>query len=129
MTTESSATPEAVPPTAPTSGDYSYPDFYRAMLEPERAVDVLLNFGCNVRQTPHLMRDAVAILETLKVDFAAVAGQQFCCGKPYSNAKFSDAARSVVEASVKRMASYRPTRAIQWCSACEMQFRDIVIPE
>jgi len=148
MTTESSATPEAVPPTAPTIGDYSYPDFYRAMLErermqvakdevrwtekhrePERAVDVLLNFGCNVRQTPHLMRDAVAILETLKVDFAAVAGQQFCCGKPYSNAKFSDAARSVVEASVKRMASYRPTRAIQWCSACEMQFHDIVIPE
>jgi hypothetical protein len=27
------------------------------------------------------------------------------------------------------MASYQPKRAIQWCSACEMQFADVVIPE
>jgi len=137
-----------MPPTAPSIGDYSYPEFYRAMLdrehlqvardevrwtekhaEPDRRVDVLMNFGCNVRQTPHLMREAVAVLETLGVDFAAVAGQQFCCGKPYSNSQFADAARGVVEASVRRMASYHPERAIQWCSACEMQFHDVVLPE
>jgi Fe-S oxidoreductase len=148
MTTEAAARIEAVPPTAPTIADYSYPDFYRAMVERERMqvakdevrwteqhrnpdhnVEVLMNFGCNVRQTPHLMREACSVLETLEVDFAAVAGQQFCCGKPYSNARFADAARSVVEASVKRMASYQPQRAIQWCSACEMQFHDIVIPD
>jgi Fe-S oxidoreductase len=148
MATNAATPIEAVPPTAPKIGDYSYPDFYRAMVErermqvakdevrwteqhrePDRKVDVLMNFGCNVRQTPHLMREAVSVLETLKVDFAAVAGQQFCCGKPYSNAKFADAARSVVEASVKRMASYQPERAIQWCSACEMQFHDVVIPD
>ena len=28
---------------------------------PERKIKVLLNFGCNVRQTPHLMREAVAV--------------------------------------------------------------------
>jgi len=27
------------------------------------------------------------------------------------------------------MASYQPERAIQWCSACEMQFHDVVLPE
>ena len=137
-----------MPPTAPTIRDFDYPDFYRAMVErehlqvarsevkwteqhgdPGKKIDVLLNFGCNARQTPHLMREAVAVFETLGVDFAAVAGQQFCCGKPYSNNGLKDAARGVVEASVKRMASYQPERAIQWCSACEMQFHDVVLPE
>ena len=139
---------EQMPPTAPSIADYDYPDFYRAMVErerlqvakdemkwtekhqpPERSIELLLNFGCNVRQTPHLMREAVAVLEVLGVDFHAVAGQQFCCGKPYSNNGLKDAAKGVVEASVRRMASYQPERAIQWCSACEMQFADVVIPE
>jgi Fe-S oxidoreductase len=139
---------EQMPPTAPSIADFDYPDFYRAMVErerlqvakdeakwtekhqpPERKIEVLLNFGCNVRQTPHLMREAVAVLEVLGVDFHAVAGQQFCCGKPYSNSGIKDAARGVVEASVRRMASYQPERAIQWCSACEMQFADMVIPD
>lgn len=138
---------EPMPPTAPSTTDFAYPDFYRTMIErerlqlrrseatwaerhvePGRPVDVLLNFGCNVRQTPHLMREAVAVLDALDVDYAAVAGQQYCCGKPYSNNGLHDDARRVVEASVRRMDSYRPTRAIQWCSACEMQFADVVVP-
>ncbi|MBM4421164.1 MAG: (Fe-S)-binding protein [Chloroflexi bacterium] len=141
-------TDATMPPTAPQMSDFSCPDFYRAMVErehlqvaqdevawterhgePGKSVDVLLNFGCNARQTPHLMREAVAVFEVLGIDFAAVAGQQFCCGKPYSNNGFKDAARHVVEASAKRMASYHPSVEIQWCSACEMQFKDIVIPE
>ena len=139
---------EVMPPAAPRVADFDYPDFYRAMVErehlqvardeakwtekhtsPERKIEVLLNFGCNVRQTPHLMREAVAVLEVLGVDFHAVAGQQFCCGKPYSGNGLKEAARGVVETSVRRMASYRPDRAIQWCSACEMQFHDVVIPD
>ncbi len=137
-----------VTPDEPTVSDFAYPDFYRAMIEreqlqvarheatwveqpsdPDRPVDVLLNFGCNVRQTPHLQREAVAVLQALGVDFAAVAGQQFCCGKPYSNNGLDDVAKSVVQGSVRRMAAYQPKRAIQWCSACEMQFRDLVVPQ
>lgn len=137
-----------LPPSAPRSSDFAYHDFYRTMIErerlqvardeavwterhsdPDRPVEVLLNFGCNVRQTPHLMREAVAVLDALGVDFAAVAGQQYCCGKPYSNNGLHEEARRVVEASVRRMASYTPQRAIQWCSACEMQFTDVVVPE
>ena len=139
---------EAMPPTAPKLSEFNFPDFYRAAVDrehmqvakdevrwtemhgaPDRDVDVLLNFGCNARQTPHLMREAVAVFETLGIDFAAVAGQQYCCGKPYSVNGLHDAARGVVVASVRRMASYRPRRAIQWCSACEMQFHDLVVPE
>jgi heterodisulfide reductase subunit D len=139
---------EQMPPTAPSIADFDYPDFYKAMVErerlqvakdeakwtekhqpPERKIEVLLNFGCNVRQTPHLMREAVAVLDVLGVDFHAVAGQQYCCGKPYTGQGLKEAGRGVVEASVRRMASYQPERAIQWCSACEMQFADVVIPD
>jgi Fe-S oxidoreductase len=137
-----------VSPDEPNVSDFAYPDFYRAMIEREQLqvsraeatwtedpgqsavpVDVLLNFGCNVRQTPHLQREAVAVLDALDVNFAAVAGQQFCCGKPYSNNGLPDVAKRVVQGSVRRMEAYKPKRAIQWCSACEMQFRDVVVPQ
>ncbi len=87
-----------MPPTAPTIRDFDYPDFYRAMVEREHLqvakhevkwteqhggadakVDVLLNFGCNARQTPHLMREAVSVFETLGVSFAARSSA--CCGR------------------------------------------------
>lgn len=132
----------------PTVAGFAFNDFFKAMTDrehlqvsrdeatwserpdpPEGGVDVLLNFGCNVRQTPHLQREAVAVLDVLGVDFAAVAGQPFCCGKPYSSQGLTDVALRVVDASVRRMASYRPKRAVQWCSACEMHFQDVVQPE
>jgi Fe-S oxidoreductase len=132
---------------APTVRDFAFAEYYRAMAErerlqvsrdettwneseqPERQVEVLLNFGCNVRQTPHLQREAVAVLQALQVDFAAVAGKQYCCGKPYSNNGLNDVAKRVAEGSTRRMATYRPQRAVQWCSACEMQFHDLIVPE
>jgi Fe-S oxidoreductase len=146
MATEATESP--LPEAAPKVTDFAYPAFYRTMVErermqvarqemtwslsavkPDKPVDVLLNFGCGVRQTPHLQREAVAVLEALGVNFAAVSGQRYCCGKPYSNNGLDDAARDVVSGSVERMANFRPKRAIQWCSACEMQFKDLVQPD
>jgi len=59
---------QVTPTDAPKASDFAYPEFYRAMLErermqvardeakwierhasPEQQVDVVLNFGCNVR--------------------------------------------------------------------------------
>src|SRR3954467_6734304 len=133
------SSPVSTSPDEPTVADFAYPDYYRAMREreqlqvsrheatwtekaapPDQPVDVLLNFGCNVRQTPHLQRDAVAVLQALGVRFAAVAGQQFCCGRPYGKNGLDDVARRVVRGAVRRMGTYRPERTLQWCSACEM---------
>nr|WP_238351514.1 (Fe-S)-binding protein [Kribbella shirazensis] len=95
---------------------------------PDRQVDVLLNFGCNVRQSPHLQRDAVAVFQALGVDFAAVAGQKYCCGKIYNAFGFGDSAEQVLGKSVQRLSAYQPKRTLQWCSACEMQFSDALEP-
>lgn len=123
--------------------EITFTDFYRAALEreqmqvsreeatwsegggkPEKSVEVLLNFGCNVRQTPHLQREAVAVLDALGVDFAAIAGQRTCCGGLYDGFGFPEMATQVLDTSIARMAAYHPKRTIQWCSACEMQFSD-----
>lgn len=82
--------------TVPKVTDFNFTDSYRAMIErermqvsrdeaavwsedgapPDHPVEILLDFGCNVRQTPHLQREAVAVLQVLGVEFAAVAGQK-----------------------------------------------------
>jgi Fe-S oxidoreductase len=137
-----------MPPAVPKVTDFTFPDVYRAQADrermqiareemtwsesgaaPDEPVDVLLNFGCNVRQTPHLQREAVAVFAALDVKFAAVAGKRFCCGKPFSAKGLQGVAEDVVTGSVERMARFRPKRAVQWCSACEMQFKDLVQPE
>src|SRR3954464_5268995 len=101
--------------TTPRLTDFTIPEFYRAMVDrehmqvsraeakwseagevPEQSVDILLNFGCNVRQTPHLQREAVAVLEVLGVDFAAIAGQKTCCGKVYKGLGFPEMAGQVI---------------------------------
>jgi Fe-S oxidoreductase len=68
----------------------------------------------------------VAVLEVLGVDFAAIAGQKTCCGKVYDGLGFPGMANQVIQTSIKRMSAYQPKRTIQWCSACEMQFSDVV---
>jgi Fe-S oxidoreductase len=142
MSTESNRHPDE-----PRVSDITFQEFYGAMVErerlqvsrdeavwtedgstPERQVDVLLNFGCNVRQSPHLQREAVAVLEVLGVDFTAVAGQKYCCGKIYKAYGFQESSTQIIDKSVKRLAAYDPQRTLQWCSACEMQFSDVVHP-
>jgi heterodisulfide reductase subunit D len=134
-------------PDEPRVSDITFQDFYGAMVDrerlqvsrdealwsedgklPDRQVDVLLNFGCNVRQSPHLQRDAVAVFQALGVDFAAVAGQKYCCGKIYNAYGFPDTAKHIIGKSVQRLSAYQPKRALQWCSACEMQFSDALEP-
>lgn len=140
MSTEPTRSPDE-----PRVSDITFQEFYGAMVErerlqvsrdeavwiedgaaPDRPVDVLLNFGCNVRQSPHLQREAAAVLDALGVDFAAVAGQKYCCGKIYKAYGFPESSTQIINKSVKRLAAYQPQRTLQWCSACEMQFTDVV---
>jgi hypothetical protein len=48
---------------------------------PVRAADVVLNLSCGVQTVPHLMVLQVALFARLGVDFVAVAGPAYCCGR------------------------------------------------
>ena len=95
--------------------------------EPGRPVDALLAFGCAVQHTPHLMLEATAVLEALGVDYAAVTGRQFCCGRPFQKLGGSDEAADLISGkSYERFMRYRPNVAVQWCGACMMQYLEVI---
>lgn len=94
---------------------------------PDRPVDALLAFGCAVQHTPHLMLEAVGVFEALGVDFAAVTGRQFCCGRPFERiGKAPDAAERISAKSYERFLGYRPNVVVQWCGACMLQYLGVI---
>jgi hypothetical protein len=84
---------------------------------PEHDAEFVVNFGCGVRYTPHLMLETVGVLTALDVDFAAVAGPGWCCGQPYIEVGRLASGRNMATNSARRMAAYRPTRTVHWCGA------------
>jgi Fe-S oxidoreductase len=96
-------------------------------VEPDRPYDVLLAFGCAVQHTPHLMQEATNVLDVLGVDYFAVTGRQFCCGRPFDKmGKALDVADRVSGKSYERFMAYNPKAAVQWCGACMRQYLDTI---
>ena len=94
---------------------------------PGRPVEALLAFGCAVQHTPHLMMEATAVFDALGIDYAAVTGRQFCCGRPFQKMGGSDEAADMISGkSYERFVQYRPQVAVQWCGACMMQYLDVI---
>ena len=94
---------------------------------PGRPVEALLAFGCAVQHTPHLMMEATAVFDALGIDYAAVTGRQFCCGRPFQKMGGSDEAADMISGkSYERFVQYQPQVAVQWCGACMMQYLDVI---
>jgi Fe-S oxidoreductase len=87
---------------------------------------VLLAFGCAVQHTPHLMRESVAVFQVLGIDFAAVTGRQFCCGRPFAGGGDPRAAERISSKSYERFLRYRPKVTVQWCGACMLQYLEVI---
>ena len=95
--------------------------------EPDRPYDALLAYGCAVQHTPHLMQEAANVLDVLGVDYFAVTGRQFCCGRPFEKmGKNGTVADRISGKSYRRFMSYRPKVAVQWCGACMRQYLDTI---
>lgn len=92
-----------------------------------RQVDTLLAFGCAVQHTPHLMMEATAVFHALGIDFAAVTGRQFCCGRPFARLGGDQEAADLISSkSYERFTQYQPNVAVQWCGACMVQYREVI---
>jgi Fe-S oxidoreductase len=95
--------------------------------QPERPVDALLAFGCAVQHTPHLMLEAARVFDVLGIDYAAVTGRQFCCGRPFQRmGKDEEAADRISSKSYERFVSYQPKQMVNWCGACQLQYLDVI---
>jgi Fe-S oxidoreductase len=94
---------------------------------PERPVDALLAFGCAVQHTPHLMLEATRVFEALGIDYAAVTGRQFCCGRPFQRmGGDQEAADRISSKTYERFVAYQPQVAVQWCGACMLQYLEVI---
>lgn len=88
----------------------------------ERAADVVLNLSCGAQHTPHIMLTQVALFEALGVDFAAVAGTQYCCGRMFQRFGKADRGDRMAARAIERFASWRPTVNVQCCGSCFIEF-------
>jgi hypothetical protein len=89
---------------------------------PEHPVDVVLNLSCAVQSTPHIMLTQVALFEALRIEFTAMAGPQFCCGRLFH--RFGKVAQGdrLASRAIDRFASWRPTTNVQCCGSCFIEF-------
>lgn len=93
----------------------------------EHPIDTLLAFGCAVQHTPHLMLEATAVFKALGIKFTAVAGRQFCCGRPLQRLGGDDAAAGRVSSkSYERFQGFRPSVMVNWCGACQLQYSTVI---
>jgi Fe-S oxidoreductase len=94
---------------------------------PAGPVDALLAFGCAVQHTPHLMLEATAVFDVLGIDYTAVTGRQFCCGRPFQRLAGEQAvADRISEKSYERFIAYQPKVAVNWCGACQEQYNAVI---
>jgi heterodisulfide reductase subunit D len=82
--------------------------------EPAERTDVVIDFGCGLQRTPHLMVEMVDVLTALGASVTAVAGSQWCCGIPVDVPTLS---AEVTRASVAHLARHEPKTVVQSCGA------------
>ena len=78
--------------------------------------DIVINFGCGLQLTPHLMLEMLDVLAALGVKVSAVAGPQWCCGMPVEEDRPGTSV-GVARASVQHLARFRPRTTVQSCGA------------
>ncbi|MDP6342734.1 MAG: (Fe-S)-binding protein [Alphaproteobacteria bacterium] len=97
------------------------PEEYGRLLRVPRArpAPVVFYLGCNPIRTPHLLFNAMVILDALEVDYQVLGGPGACCG--IIHAKWQgDMAQGerVVDGTLDRFADQRPERVLSWCPSC-----------
>ncbi|MBI2861831.1 MAG: (Fe-S)-binding protein [Chloroflexi bacterium] len=88
--------------------------------------DVVLWLGCNILRTTHLARTVTDMFRLLDVDFVAVAGMAYCCGFPQHRNVDIAASEALSDASVRRMAAFRPKTLVIWCPSCFYFYDEIL---
>jgi heterodisulfide reductase subunit D len=84
-------------------------------------IDVLYFVGCVASFYPRASQVALALTEIMQsagVRFAALGGQEWCCGFPLTASGFPDDARSFREHNIERIRASGATRLLLACPSC-----------
>lgn len=99
------------------------PDDVAKLLQPpkRRDVPVIFYVGCNAVRTPHLLFNAMYVLDALGVDYEVLGGPSSCCGIIHTKWEGEfDHGTNVSGGTIERFGSYRPERVLSWCPSCQL---------
>lgn len=94
---------------------------------PARDVEAVFYVGCNAIRTPHILFNAMYLLDALGVDYEVVGGPASCCGIIHS--KWEGEVQTggrVTEATLQRFGSFQPGKVLNWCPSCELHLGETV---
>lgn len=99
------------------------PEDYRKLLQPTPAHDVPVVFyvGCNPVRTPHLLFNAMYVLDALDVNYEVLGGPAACCGIIHTKWEGEvETGAKVTDSTVERFSSYTPDKVLSWCPSCQL---------
>lgn len=93
------------------------------LLQPPKAreVPVIFYVGCNAVRTPHLLFNAMYVLDAIGVEYEVLGGPASCCGIIHAKWEGEAAAGGrVTDGTLNRFGSYKPERVLSWCPSCQL---------
>ncbi|MBT3330210.1 MAG: (Fe-S)-binding protein [Rhodospirillaceae bacterium] len=104
------------------------PEFDKLLRNPRaHPADVVFYTGCNPIRTPHLLFNAMAILDALETDYEVVGGPGACCGIIQSKWEGDQAAgERVVDGTIDRFAGFKPKEVLSWCPSCVLHLGETI---
>lgn len=97
-------------------------EFTRLFVPPRpRAAPIVFYLGCNALRTPHLLFNAMQVLDGLEADYEVVGGPSSCCGVIATKWEgATGTGQRVTNNTLSRFEGFQPEKVLNWCPTCEL---------
>ncbi len=105
------------------------PEDAARLLQPPRThnVDAVFYLGCNAIRTPHILFNAMYVLDALEIDYEVLGGPSACCGIIHSKWQGKlDAGGRVTDATLRHFGDFQPKTVLNWCPSCELHLGETI---
>jgi heterodisulfide reductase subunit D len=97
-------------------------EFARVLAPPRRTeAEIVFYLGCNALRTPHLLFNAMYVLDALEADYEVVGGPGSCCGIVQSKWEGElGKGERMINATLTRFEGLSPEKVLSWCPSCNL---------
>jgi heterodisulfide reductase subunit D len=97
-------------------------EFARVLAPPRRdQAKIVFYLGCNALRTPHLLFNAMYVLDALEADYEVVGGPGSCCGIVQSKWEGEiGKGERMINATLTRFEGLSPEKVLSWCPSCNL---------
>ncbi len=97
-------------------------EFARVLNPPRRTqAEIVFYLGCNALRTPHLLFNAMYVLDALGADYEVVGGPGSCCGIVQSKWEGElGKGERMINATLTRFEGLSPEKVLSWCPSCNL---------